>query len=302
MIVIQCTTYAAFMYNKQCKLPRIHYQQFQINMSIIASKMFLVNAMPVAPQAMSSWVISRSLMEEDFSPEDDSTTVSVTDLPPASVLAVITVEPVTARVIGSRWCVSGTLGNALKFRAAKIFSGVEDSSVSFQVKLPSLMMFKFPSTGQHRNFSQWLSWETVFNHGSIHLRNKKGDIHAKDKEAILAHCPSASSGMLFRLVVIPKSVGNMVLTVNVVPGSIEDLHKRCRDQGLETTFIHHPVYKPCLSSNNNSMVVPYARVEKPTQKFCLVHIPVIEILTEDDDSRSLPQSSALRQELFTLHR
>ena len=71
-------------------------------MSIIASKMFLLNAMPVAPQAMSSWVISRSLMEEDFAPEDDSTTVSVADLPPASVLAVITVEPVTARVIGSR--------------------------------------------------------------------------------------------------------------------------------------------------------------------------------------------------------
>ena len=122
-------------------------------MSIIASKMFLLNAMPVAPQAMSSWVISRSLMEEDFAPEDDSTTVSVADLPPASVLAVITVEPVTARVIASRWCVSGTLGSALNFRAAKIFSGVEDSSVSFQVKLPNLMMFKFPSTGQHRNFS-----------------------------------------------------------------------------------------------------------------------------------------------------
>ena len=76
---------------------------FQINMSLITSKLFLSNALPVAPEAMSSWVISRSLMEEDFAPEDDSTTVSVTDLPPASVLAVILVEPVTARVIGSRW-------------------------------------------------------------------------------------------------------------------------------------------------------------------------------------------------------
>ena len=102
-------------------------------MSIISNKMFLLNALPVAPQATSSWVIRRSLMEEDFVPEDDSTTVSVADLPPASVLAVITVEPVTARVIGSRWCVSGTLGSVLKFRAAKIFSNVEDSSVSFQV-------------------------------------------------------------------------------------------------------------------------------------------------------------------------
>ena len=271
-------------------------------MSIISNKMFLLNALPVAPQAMSAWVISRSLMEEDFAPEDDSTTVSVADLPPASVLAVITVEPVTARVVGSRWCVSGTLGSVLKFRAAKIFSNVEDNSVSFQVNLPNLLMFKFPSTGQNRNFSQWLSWDQVFNHGSIRLRNKKGDVDAKDREAILAHCPSASAGMLFRLVVIPKSVGNMVLTVNVVPGTVENLHKRCRDQGLETTFVHHHVYKPCLTSYNNSLVVPYSKVEKPSQKFSLVHLPVIEILTEDDDSRSLPQSSALHQELFSLHR
>ena len=271
-------------------------------MSTITSKLFLSTALPVAPEAMSSWVISRSLMEEDFAPEDDSTAVSVTDLPPASVLAVITVEPITARVLGSRWCVSGTLGSVLKFRAAKIFSDVEDKSVSFHVSLPSLLMFKFPSTGQNRNFSQWLPWETVFTHGSIHLKNKKGDVHAKDREAILAHCPSASSGMLFRLVVIPKSVGNMVITVNVVPGTVENLHSRCRDQGQETTFVHHPVYKPCITSNNNSLVVPYIRVEKPTQKFCLVHLPVIEILTDDDNSRSLPQSSALRQELFSLHR
>ena len=128
-------------------------------MSIITNKMFLLSALPVAPQAMSAWVISRSLMEEDFSPEDDSTTVSVADLPPASVLAVITVEPVTARGIGSRWCVSDTLGSVLKFRAAKIFSNIEDNSVSFNVKLPNLLMFEFPSTRQNRNFSQWLSWD-----------------------------------------------------------------------------------------------------------------------------------------------
>ena len=107
---------------------------------------------------------------------------------------------------------------------------------------------------------------------------------------------------LFRIVVIPKSVGNFVLAVNVVPGTIENLHKRCRDQGLETSFVHHPVYKPTLTSNINSLVVPYAKLEKPTQKFCLVHLPVIEILTGDEDSRSLPQSATLCQDLFSLHR
>ena len=94
----------------------------------------------------------------------------------------------------------------------------------------------------------------------------------------------------------------MVLAVNVVPGTLEDLHQRCRDQGLETSFVHHPVYKPTLTSNINSLVVPYAKLEKPSQKFCLVHLPVIEILTGDENARALPQSAALRQELYSLHR
>ena len=71
-------------------------------MSIISTKLFTKTALPVAAQAMSAWVISRSLMEEDFAPEDESTTASVSTLPPIGVLAVITVESDTARVMGSR--------------------------------------------------------------------------------------------------------------------------------------------------------------------------------------------------------
>ena len=68
-------------------------------MSIINHKLLTQRALPVASQAMSAWVISRSLMEEDFAPEEDSAEASVTTLPPIIVLAVITVEPVTGRVM-----------------------------------------------------------------------------------------------------------------------------------------------------------------------------------------------------------
>ena len=72
---------------------------------------------PASGIPMSAWVFSRSLMEEDFSPEEDSAGASVTTLPPISVLAVITVEPVTGRVMGSRWQVAGELENIIKFKA-----------------------------------------------------------------------------------------------------------------------------------------------------------------------------------------
>ena len=82
-------------------------------MSIINLKLLTQRALPVASQAMSAWVFSRSLMEEYFAPEEDSAGASVTPLPPVSVLAVITVEPVTRRVMGSRWQVAGELDNII---------------------------------------------------------------------------------------------------------------------------------------------------------------------------------------------
>jgi len=122
-------------------------------------------------------------MEEDFSPEEDSAGSSVTTMPQISALSVITVKPITGRVLGSRWQVSGDM-NTFKLIANRVLPGVEDDSVSFYIKLAKFLMFELRATGQHRNISQWLSWEKVFVHGSITLRNKKGDINSTDKKAI----------------------------------------------------------------------------------------------------------------------
>ena len=127
-------------------------------------------------------------------------------------------------------------------------------------------------------------------------------INSMDKEAIIANCPASASGLLFRIVICPKSLRNIVLAVNVIRGSVDHLHERCRTQGLETTHVHHPVYKPTLKNNVNSMIVPYSKLEKPTQKFCLGHLPVIKILTAEEGERALPTSLALREELFSLNR
>ena len=43
-------------------------------------------------------------------------------------------------------------------------------------------------------------------------------------------------------------------------------------------------------------------MERPTDKLCMGHIPVVEILPSGDQQALLPQSAALRQELFSLHR
>ena len=142
----------------------------------------------------------------------------------------------------------------------------------------------------------------VFLNGSVTLINKKGYIGASDKEAILAICPQAAIGMMFRIVIVPKSLGNFSFLVNVIPGSLEHLHTRCRDQGLDTTVVHLPVLKPCLKNKNNLNVIPYSRIEQPSDKLCMGHLPVVEIISDESEGRLLPVSAALREELFSLHR
>ena len=108
--------------------------------------------------------------------------------------------------------------------------------------------------------------------------------------------------MLFRIVVVPKLVGNFLLMVNVIPGTLGALHERCREQGLDTTYVHHLCYKPSIISKKNSMVIPYARAEKPTDKLCLGHLPVIKIIPWTESDMMMPESAGIREELFSLHR
>ena len=164
------------------------------------------------------------------------------------------------------------------------------------------MNFEFNGEGPHKNFSRWMDWDQLFQHGSVKLKNKKGSVCASDKEAIVAICPQAAIGMMVRIVIVPKNLGNFIFLVNVIPGSLEQLHTRCRDQGMDTTVVHHPVLKFCLKKKNNSIVIPYSRIELPSNKLCMGHLPVVEYISEENEERLLLVSAALREELFALHR
>ena len=76
-----------------------------------------------------------------------------------------------------------------------MFSDVPDKSVTFTITLPPLFNFEFRGVGAHKNFSNWMGWDQVFQHGSVTLGNPT--TYATDKEAITALCPQAASGMLY---------------------------------------------------------------------------------------------------------
>ena len=71
---------------------------------------------------------------------------------------------------------------------------------------------------------------------------------------------------------------------------------------MDTTVAHHPVLKPCLKNKNNSIVIPFSRIEQQSDKLCMRHLPVVEIISDESEGRLLPVSVALRKELFALHR
>ena len=108
----------------------IHINSTSLQIMVSAYKLLSQRTLPVASQVMSAWVISRSIMEEDFSPEEDEANSSVASTSTISALAVITVEPITGRVMGSRWSICGEM-NQFKFRANRVLPDIDDDSVSF---------------------------------------------------------------------------------------------------------------------------------------------------------------------------
>ena len=72
-------------------------------MGYIKHAILAQRAVPVAPHIINRWVINRSVSEVDFTPdlEDPSSAAVISNLPPASVLAISNVEPSSGRVLGS---------------------------------------------------------------------------------------------------------------------------------------------------------------------------------------------------------
>ena len=74
-------------------------------MAYIKHAILAQRALPVAPHIINRWVFNRSVSEVDFTPdlEDPSLAAVISNLPSASVLAIINVEPSSGRVLGSHW-------------------------------------------------------------------------------------------------------------------------------------------------------------------------------------------------------
>ena len=87
-------------------------------MSILRHAILAQRALPVESQLIRKWVLNRSVIEEDFLPEEEeaSTSAVLRPVPHASVLAVVTVEPSTGRIQGSRWQAARTLEHPIILR------------------------------------------------------------------------------------------------------------------------------------------------------------------------------------------
>ena len=97
-------------------------------MAYIKHAILAQKALPVAPHVINRWVINRSVNEVDFTQdlEEPSSSAVLNTLPPTSLLAIITVEPSSGRVLGSHWKVAGDFTNVIKFDAARLYANVED--------------------------------------------------------------------------------------------------------------------------------------------------------------------------------
>ena len=175
--------------------------------------------------------------------------------------AVLEVDGLTGTIKGSRWSLTGSLPSAFRIKANRLFKEFGDPENFILIKLPKLDLFKFSSQSTTRNFSHWMSIATIMEHGEITVGKKNSQREARDLEAMKLMVPGLANGLSARILLLPKQVGTMILSIQLVPMNEELLRTTCSRFGRELSDAYVPALKPCLVGRSNMSMACYKPIE-----------------------------------------
>ena len=266
---------------------------FQIVMAYINSPLFLEKGKALSSHDINRLISKRTVSRRDVIQDSGNTTPMCT--------AVIECDPGSGHVSGSRWFVSGMLPTEIKIKSSRLYKESGATDAYLKLKLPLLDNFTFSGSSTSRNLSNWLSSDYIMEHGSLMACSKSTAREARDREAMEAVIPGFSNGLSIRLMLLPKQVGNIILSVLVTPMDEDRLRSACAKFGREMGAPCVPALKPCLSGRHNSVMIAYRQVEPSGKSWGIAHVPHIELFSGEDMEPTLPTSKEIVQELFSLH-
>ena len=206
----------------------------------------------------------------------------------AIIAAVITSDPVSGNIKGSRYETHGALANEVQFKAKDLWS-IAKQGVEVSLRFDDLSILKWATEGDVRNLSAWVQDKEV--NVTITKDDKEIQIADKAKHGV--------GDFVIRFLVLPVSVDQSLLYAGILPFSKETLEDKLKACGrsLESTTIPTVPLKLYKSNGKwtNGHPIKLFPNELPGDKFGLCVLPLLKIVGAGKPT--FPDHNKIEQEL-----
>lgn len=184
---------------------------------------------------------------------------------------VMTVDPATAVVRGTRYETRGGLENVVKFKAPELWVGASEG-IEVHVKLDDLGIVKWVTEGDVRNVSHWLE-DTEIDHTVL-----KGNTALPEEEKE----ENGIGSFVLRFTILPAAVEKSLLYAGILPYSKDKLEEKLQEVGksLDSPVIPTVALKLYKSGGKwtNAHALNLLPREVPGDKLGLGHLPLLEVV------------------------
>ena len=209
------------------------------------------------------------------------------------IAAVITSDPVSSNIKGSRYETRRALANVLKLKAKDLWSGAEQG-VEVSPTFGDLSTLKWTSEGDVRNMSAWVQDKEV----NLTLTKDDKEIQVGNKAM------HGVGDLVIRFFVLLASVDQSLLYAGVLPYSKAALEDKLKAFGrsLESTTIPTVPLKLFKSNGKwtNGHPIRLFPNESPGDKFGLGVLPLLEVVGAGQPV--FPDHNKIEQELVAFLR
>ena len=231
----------------------------------IASNLFLKRG-PLSKAILSSLHIRGAGVQVD-----DALLRKEWDGQQAVVTSVMTVDPASSQIRGTRYETRGALSQVIKFKASELWVGAKDG-IDVVIKLDDLSIIRWASEGDHRNLSAWIEDKEL----EVTLQKGETVIQEEEKEEL------GVGDFVIRFTILPAEVNMSMLYAGALPYSrtklVEKLHGvvKTLDSAVIPTVALKLYRKAGKSTNAHPLVLLPA--ELPQDGFGLGHLPLLEVV------------------------
>ena len=209
-----------------------------------------------------------------------------------AVTTVITVDPDTAMVKGSRYETRGSLPHVVKIKASELWAGAKEG-IDVHIRFSDLGIIKWATEGEVRNLSHWIEDKDL----EVTLMKGEVVVEKTDKE-------NNVGDFVVRFTILPAAVDRSLLYAGILPYSKVKLEEKLQAVGKTVDSAVIPTLALKLYKSNSKLTNGHPLLLLPSEalgdKFGLGHLPLLEIVGANRPD--FPSHDAIEEQLTSFLR